>query len=117
MSTITTLKAWLNASTTAEKQYLADRVKTSTQYLNHLAADETKAYKREASPELAREIEHVTKEMARASKGRLPIVWRTDLASACRACEFARRCLGDTVVASHFPVVVEDPGSEGGTCD
>jgi hypothetical protein len=45
--------------------------------------------------------------MAKGSGGRLPIVWRTDLVTACRQCEFARRCLGDRALASEFGVVKE----------
>lgn len=116
MKTISPLKAWLRAATPAERQFLADAVHTSPQYLNHLSA-EGKAYHREPGPELAAAIERTTKDMARSSKGRLPVVLRTDLVGACRNCDFARRCLGDRVNASHFPIVVEDPGSEGGTPD
>lgn len=43
--------------------------------------------------------------MARASKGRLPIVYRTDIVPACRACEFAQKCLGERAVVSEFPIV------------
>jgi len=110
MTTITTLKAWLNAATPAEREHLAAEAGTSAQYLGHLAANDDKQYKREPKPELAANIERVTKAMARSSKGRLPVVYRTDLISACRECEFARKCLGERVTASHFPVVVDSGG-------
>lgn len=116
-ATITTLKAWLRAATQPERQHLADRAGTSVQYLGHLAANKDKKYAREPDPLLAARIEAATKDMNRTSKGRLPIVYRTDLITACRECEFAKRCLGERVTASHFPIVVEDHGSEGGSCD
>lgn len=114
MNTITPLKAWLNAATTAEREMLAKNAGTSVQYLSHLAVNDDKLYKREPKPALAAAIERETKAMARASKGRLPVVYRTDLVTACRQCEFARKCLGETAVRSEFPVVVD---SEGGHAD
>lgn len=107
MTTITSLKAWLNAATTAEQSLLADRVGTSRQYLSHIAVNDDKSYKREPKPALAAAIERETKSMAKASKGRLPVVLRTDLVEACRQCEFARKCLGeDVIVRGDFPIVV-----------
>lgn len=117
MNTISTLKAWLRAATAQERERLAEKCKTSVQYLGHLAADKDKKYAREPAPALAASIEHETKAMRRASGGRLPVVMRTDLITACRECEYAKKCLGSRITASHFPIVVEDPGSEGGTCD
>ena len=107
MSSITSLKAWLNAATPAERELMAARAGTSSQYLGHLAASEETNYRREPKPQLAAAIERETKKMAKASRGRLPIVWRTDLVSACRNCEFARKCLGGVVEASYFPIVSE----------
>jgi hypothetical protein len=43
--------------------------------------------------------------MAKASKGRLPVIYRTDIVAACRACDFAQRCLGERAVVSEFPIV------------
>jgi hypothetical protein len=105
-TTITPLQAWLRSATVSEQQTLAERTGTSAQYLRHLAASEDKAYKRVAKAALAAAIERETKAMAKASKGRLPVVRRTDLNSTCRQCEFARKCLGDAVVtAGEFPIV------------
>jgi len=60
---------------------------------------------RNASAERAQAIERETKLMAKASKGRLPVIYRTDLCEACRSCDFAAKCLGDRVVVSEFPIV------------
>lgn len=120
VKTMTSMKAWMRASTSAEKDALAERSGTSVAYLHHLAAGEETNYRREAKPTLAAAIERETKVMARASKGRLPVVYRTDLNSACRGCDFARRCLGDDVVVrGSFPIAVEvEAGdTEGGSAD
>lgn len=105
-TTMSPMRAWLHAATVSEQRLLAERVGTSHAYLFHLAADEESNYRREPKAALAAAIERETKAMARASKGRLPVVLRTDLNSTCRQCEFARKCLGDdAVVRSEFPIV------------
>jgi len=106
MTTITAMKAWLNAATTDEREMLARRCGTSAQYLSHIAVNEDRNYKREPKPSLAAAIERETQAMAASSKGRLPVVYRTDLNATCRECAFARKCLGEDVVTrSAFPIV------------
>ncbi len=106
-TTLTPLKAWLKAATVAEREHLAKATGTSSQYLGHIAVNDDRNYKREPKPALAAAIERETKAMSKASKGRLPVVYRTDLVSACRQCEFARKGLGeDVIVRGDFPVVV-----------
>lgn len=105
MKNTTILKTWLRAATPAERDTLAERVGTSSQYLNHLAAGEDTNYRREAKPALAAAIERETQAMAKASAGRLPVVWRTDLNGTCRNCSFAQECLGDVATRSEFPIV------------
>lgn len=106
MSTITPLKAWVRAATIHERELLAKSVGTSVAYLNHMAASDDKRYTREPKASLAAAIERETKAMHKASKGRLPVVYRTDLNSTCRQCEFAARCLGDdTVVRGEFAIL------------
>lgn len=106
MTTITPMKAWLNAALTEEREFLAKQVGTSAQYLSHIAVNDDKSYKREPKAALAAAIERETKAMSKRSKGRLPVVMRTDLVEACRQCEFARRCLGqDAIVRADFPIV------------
>lgn len=92
------MKIWMMAATTSEQEQLAKRVSTSRAYLYHLAADDGSTYKREPKPILAAQIEHETQRMAKKADGRLPIVYRTDLVTACRQCEFARKCLGATTI-------------------
>lgn len=100
MKTLTPMKVWMAAATTDEQILLSDRVGTSRQYLYQLAGEH-----RQASAELGASIERETKTMAKASKGRLPVVFRTDLVAACRSCEYAQRCLGARAVVSEFPIV------------
>jgi DNA-binding transcriptional regulator YdaS (Cro superfamily) len=100
MKTITPMRNWMAAATVAEQELLAERVGTSRGMLYQLAGGH-----RNASAERAQAIERETKLMAKASKGRLPVIYRTDLCEACRSCDFAARCLGDRVVVSEFPIV------------
>jgi DNA-binding transcriptional regulator YdaS (Cro superfamily) len=100
MKTITAVKVWMAAATKAEQELLAKRVGTSVGMLYQLAGGH-----RNARAERAQAIERETRLMAKASKGRLPVVYRTDLCEACRSCDFAQRCLGEKAVVSEFPIV------------
>lgn len=106
MPAINAMRAWMQAATPTERDALAKAVGTSAKMLYHYAAGPRSTGFRAPSPERGADIERVTREMFTASGGRLPIVYRTDLVPACRACEFARKCLGDEIVdASAFPVI------------
>ncbi len=83
------------AATTEEQELLASAVGTTRGNLYQYAG----GY-RFASAERAGEIERVSAEMHRANK-KLPRLYRTDLAKACKACPFAKRCIG---VAAEFPI-------------
>jgi len=115
MTTITPLKIWMAAATPDEQELLAQRVNTTRGMLYQYSGGH-----RSASADRAIAIEKATAAMHRASKGRLPRIYRTDLSAACRSCEFAARCLGEAVVVrSEFPVVTEADltESEGGHVD
>jgi len=101
------MKLFMRAATPAEQQLMADKIGTTRSYLYHLSASEDKAYAREPKPKLAAAIERASAEMHKASKGRLPRIYRTDLVTACRECEFAQRCLGSAAVRSDFPIVTD----------
>ena len=105
MTTITPMKAWLQAASPLEREALAKEVGTSVQYLSHLAVNSDKKYRREPKILLAAGIERETKKMAKTSKGRLPEVLRTDLVEGCRLCAYAQKCLGERAVASEFAIV------------
>ncbi len=100
MKTISIVKHWMSLATVEEQQLLAERAGTSRGYLYQLSGGH-----RQASAELGAAIERESKVMAKASKGRLPVIYRTDIVAACRACDFAQRCLGERAVVSEFPIV------------
>jgi hypothetical protein len=108
------LKLWMRAATPDEQELLAERAGTSRQYLYQLSGGF-----RICSAELGSCIERETRVMAKASKARLPVVYRTDLVPACRACEYAHKCLGARAIASEFPIVTGEmlAETEGGTAD
>lgn len=101
-----TLTTWLRHALPADKQKLAERVGTTVNYLSHLAAGPER-YGREPKAELAARIEAHTTRMNRQTKGRLPIVLRTDLVSACRACPYAQQCLGARANGAEQPFAGE----------
>lgn len=105
------LYAWMRLATTEEQEELAAGAGTSRLYLYQLASDNP-AVTREASPDLAKRLELAAEPIRKRSKGRLPKLLRTDLNSACRACEFAQRCLGRDAVASEFRIVTDDEGGD-----
>ena len=100
MKTITSMKAWMAAATVDEQVTLAERVGTTRGMLYQYAGGH-----RTASAERAGAIERATAEMHKASKGRLPKIYRTDLSEACLQCEYAQRCLKGQAVISEFPIV------------
>lgn len=102
MKTITPMKAWMACATADEQEALARRVQTTRGNLYQYAGGH-----REASASRAGAIEVATAEMSRASKGRLPRVYRTDLCNACQRCSYAAKCLGARAVVSEFPIVDE----------
>jgi hypothetical protein len=100
---VNTLKHFMRIATTAEQEELAAAAGTSRQYLYKLANSGTD-YARTAKADLAAKLEGASAVMHRASKGRLPRLYRTDLNDACRACPFAQRCLGELATRSHFEI-------------
>lgn len=107
MSSMSQLKAWMRLATPEEQNALASAAGTSRMYLYHLANDQSN-YGRSASPELAKRIEQAAAPLA-AANPRLPRLLRTDLAKACRECEFAVKCLGEQIVTeSEFRVETGD---------
>lgn len=96
MSTPHPLRLWMQAAQPEERQALAETIGTSVGQLYQYAGGH-----RNASAERAGRIEAATEAMHRASRGRLPRLYRTDLAEACRSCSYARRC---STPASEFPL-------------
>lgn len=108
---LTQMRLWMRAATADEQRELAHKAGTSRQYLYHLAADDESRYKREPKPELAAAIERETAAMHKSSGGRLPVIYRTDLVTGCRNCEFAQRCLGAVAQRADFPIVTTEDAS------
>lgn len=96
-------KLWMRAAEPAEQQVLADALGTSREYLYQISGGF-----RLCGPERGAQIERETTKMNKASKGRLPVVYRTDLVEACRQCEFAQKCLGAAAVRADFPIVTAE---------
>lgn len=99
------LKKWLKTATKPERERLAKAASTSLQYLDHLAADDGANYKRQPKVSLAAAIERETEVLAKESKGRLPVVRRTELVGACARCPYAQKCLGNEAAVADFPVL------------
>ena len=96
------MKNWMSVATVDEQITLAARVGTTRGMLYQYAGGH-----RTASADRAGAIERATAEMHKASRGRLPKIYRTDLAEACLQCEYAQRCLKGHAVISEFPIVDE----------
>jgi sulfatase maturation enzyme AslB (radical SAM superfamily) len=107
-------KLWMRAATPEEQTLLAKRVGTSRGYLYQIAG----GFK-QCSAARGSAIEREAEKMHKASKGRLPRIYRTDLVEACRQCEFAQKCLGGAAVRADFPIVTAAmvAESEGGHVD
>lgn len=100
----TPLKAWMQAATPEEQQRLADAVSSGSRATLY----QVSGAHRGMSPRRAAIVEHVTEQMHRETDGRLPRVYRTDLAKDCATCEYARQCLGPIALRTEFPVVDEE---------
>lgn len=100
------VKQWMRAATPEEQELMAKAIGTTRGMLYQYS--NAKTTKRHPSAERAAAFERASKVMHRQSRGRLPLIYRTDLAEACRTCEFAQKCLGPKAVRSDFPIVTED---------
>ena len=85
------IKAWMVLATTTEQEALAAKVGTSRAVLYQYASDY-----RGTSTERAISVEKATTAMNKSTQGRLPVIPRTALSEACRKCEFAKKCLGES---------------------
>ncbi len=103
-------KLWMAAATPEEQELMAEHLGTSRGMLYQISG----GY---ATVSASRGIlmEQAAARMHRESKGRLPLIYRTDMVEACRGCDFAQKCLGSRAVRADFPVVTEEAmrGGEG----
>lgn len=109
-------KTWMRAATADEQELLARRAGTTRAYLYFLANGD-KPYGRDAAPELAAAIEREAMAMAKASNGRLPEIYRTDLSPVCAGCDFAAKCLGSKAVRAEFEIVTPELLDSEGSSD
>ena len=98
----TALKLWMREATTAEQMELAAAGGTSRGQLYQVAGGF-----RKFRPGKAIAIETKAAEMHKASEGRLPLVYRTDMATECAGCAFAQKCLGPIALRAGFEVADE----------
>lgn len=100
------LHLWMRAATPDEQRLLAQKAGTTRamlyQYANHLTT------KRRPSPEKAHAISAASIEMSKASRGRLPALYVTDLCAACQGCPYAQQVLKEKAVRAEFPVVTSE---------
>lgn len=96
-------KAWMAAASPQEQEDLAEHLETSRNVLYQYSGEF-----RQMSPSRAKMVEEFTLRLHRETKGRLPKVYRTDVNTDCRQCDFAQRCLGAAAVASEFSYIPEE---------
>ena len=104
MSKQNAFKSWMEAASVQEQEDLAEFLETSRNVLYQYSGEF-----RSMSPSRARMVEEFTLRLHKDTKGRLPKVYRTDVNTDCRGCDFAHRCLGAAAVVSEFPYVAEEP--------
>lgn len=100
---ITQLSLWMRVATTKEQELLAKRAGTSRGMLYLVSTGH-----RNFSAAKAGEIEKATEAMHKSSRGRLPRLYRSDLADACAHCAYAQKCLGGLANRGEFPIVTEE---------
>ena len=101
-ATITALKLWMRLATADEQEALAAKCDTSRQMLYQVANDH-----RNFSASKAGLIETASAAMHKTTRGRLPLLYRSDLAAACASCAYARECLG---ARAEFELVDDSAG-------
>jgi hypothetical protein len=94
---------WMRAATADEQELLAVNAGTTRGHLYQVSNAH-----RSFSPEKAADVARESEKMHKASAGRLPILYVTDLADACAGCQYAQRCLGAAAVRSEFQVVTPE---------
>lgn len=88
MKNPTPIKTWMTLATTAQQEQLAALLGSSRATLYQYSNLE-----RGVSATRAIALEKATTKMAKITKGRLPVVLRTETSEACGQCEFAKKCL------------------------
>lgn len=81
-------QTWFQNSTVLERKTLMEKAKISPSSFYKLIKGE-----RQPSAEVAGRLELALDEIEKGSKGRLPVVTRADLCTACANCPYAQKCL------------------------
>ena len=81
------LRLFLTSSTESERERLAKGAGTTVPYLYAIAGGH-----RDPKIETIAAIERSSITISKRSKGRLPILPRTEISPACAACPFAKAC-------------------------
>ncbi len=97
---MTPMKQLMHLATPEEQTELATAIGTTRNHLYQLAGGH-----RKASADMAGRIEDATTALHKASRGRLPRIYRTDLCAACQSCEYARKCIGGRAIVSELPIL------------
>ena len=94
-------KLWMQRATEDERILMAAEIGSTRGNLDQYAGGH-----RQPSAQRGAQIEEQAAIFHKESKGRLPLIYRTDLVAACHACSFARRCLSNQVIVrAEFPIV------------
>lgn len=96
---ITPMKLWLAAATEPERNELARLAGTSVGALYQISSGA-----RRPRPGKAGDIAEASGHL-HADNPQLPLLYRTDLATECAACPYARKCLGDVATRADFPII------------
>jgi hypothetical protein len=81
------LQEWIFAATTAEQKVLVSRAGISRAYLYQLGSGF-----RHLTAEIAARLEKSSKDLSKASKGRLPRLRREELSPVCGNCPYSPGC-------------------------
>lgn len=82
-----TLKDWFEKASSLEQKTLVKMAGITRMYLYKLI------HGSKPSAEVAGRLEVALEELEKGSKGRLPVITRADLCTACANCPYAQRCL------------------------
>ena len=85
------LKVWMEESNGDEKKLLAKSAGVGLVTLYQIAAG-----KRRASAAIAAKVSVASVKMAVKSKGRLPVLLRSDISPVCAACPYSPKCKKST---------------------
>jgi hypothetical protein len=105
------LRLWMRDATAGQQERLARAADSSRGQLYQVAGGF-----RRFGPAKAAAIERESALLSVETGGRLPKLYRPDLAIECAGCDYARQCLGAVAGRADF-VALEDDADEAGAVD